>query len=149
MIEAVVVHIIRDGNILLHYKKRGHGAGKWNGLGGKIEKGESPEECAKREAREEMNADIFNLRRLGKIVFYNVNGEDWIVYVFRAEIDGEPSESEESIPKWFSIEKIPYEDMWEDDRYWLPLVINNINFFATFYFEGEIMKKFKIEAWKS
>jgi len=148
MIRAVIVHIVQGDKILLHYKKRGHGAGKWNGVGGKIENGETPEDCAKREAVEEMKADVENLRMLGRIKFYDVKGEDWIVYVFRAEIVGEPKESEESKPKWFSLKEIPYEDMWEDDKYWLPLVINNINFSAEFWFEGESMKKFKIEAWK-
>lgn len=148
MIEAVVVHIVQGDKILLHYKKRGHGAGKWNGLGGKIENGENPENSAIREAKEEMHADITNLKKIGIIKFYDVNNEDWIVYVFRADLLGEPEESEESIPKWFSLRYIPYENMWEDDKYWLPLVINNINFSAEFWFEGESMKKFKIEAWK-
>ena len=148
MIRAVVVHIIENGKILLHYKKRGHGAGRWNGLGGKIEYGETPEECARREASEEMNANVKNLKILGKIKFYDVKGEDWLVYVFRANLDGMPAESEESKPRWFSLNQIPYENMWEDDRYWLPLVINNINFSAKFWFDGETMKKLEIEAWK-
>ncbi|MCD6275467.1 MAG: 8-oxo-dGTP diphosphatase [Thermoplasmata archaeon] len=148
MIEAVIVHIIRDGKILLNYKKRGHGKGKWNGFGGKIEKGETPEECAYRETMEEGEVKLKSLHHMGKIEFYNVNGEDWLVHVFRGEIDGEPRESEESIPRWFSIGEIPYENMWEDDRYWLPLLLNHLRFHAKFYFSGERMKRFKIEAWK-
>ncbi len=148
MIEAVVVHIIQDGKILLHYKKRGHGAGNWNGLGGKIEDGETPEECAHREAREEMHAGVRDLVKLGVIEFYDVSGEDWKVHVFRGVPDGEPEESEESRPKWFSVDSIPYDDMWEDDRYWLPLVVNNLRFKAYFWFRGKRMEKFRIEAWK-
>jgi len=149
MIEAVIVHIVRDGYILLHYKKRGHGAGRWNGVGGKLEPGETPEECAYREAREEMDAEIINLTKIGEITFYNVNSEDWLVHIFIGDIKGEPKESEESWPQWFSLKEIPYDEMWEDDRYWLPLVINRVNFSAVFWFEGETMKKFKIEAWKN
>ncbi len=148
MIKAVIVHIIKDGKILLHFKKRGHGTGKWNGVGGKIEQGESPEQCAIREAREEMGTDIKNLAEIGKIMFYDVKGEDWLVYVFKGDIDGIPMESEESKPKWFSLYDIPYDEMWEDDRYWLPLVINGIRFSAEFWFEGENMRRFRIEAWK-
>ncbi|NPA74700.1 MAG: 8-oxo-dGTP diphosphatase [Euryarchaeota archaeon] len=148
MIHAVIVHIIKDGKILLHYKKRGHGAGKWNGVGGKIEKGETPEECAVREAQEEMGARVINLQRLGEITFYDVQGENWLVYVFRGEIDGEPVESEESRPQWFPLSAVPYDDMWEDDRYWLPLVIHNLRFKAEFYFDGENMQRFKMNAWK-
>ncbi len=148
MINAVIVHIIKDSKILLHYKKRGHGAGKWNGLGGKIEKGETPEECAVRESREEMSAGIKNVKKIGEITFYDVNGEDWLVHIFRAELIGNPKESEESYPKWFPLNEIPYEDMWEDDKYWLPLVINNIHFRAKFWFSGEKMLKFIIEGEK-
>ncbi len=148
MIHAVIVHIIQDGKILLHYKKRGHGVGNWNGFGGKIEEGESPEECAHREALEEMGTDVKNLRKIGEITFYDVQGEDWLVHVFRGEVEGEPRESEESRPRWFPLSEIPYDEMWEDDRYWLPLVIEDINFRAEFVFHGREMRRFKIEAWK-
>ena len=148
MIRAVVVHIVRDGKILLHYKKRGHGMGKWNGLGGKIRENETPEECAVREAKEESGITLKELQKLGKIEFYDVNGEDWLVYVFRSDFCGEPGESDESCPRWFSLNEIPYNQMWEDDRYWLPLVIQNIHFNAQFWFKGEEMQKFVINAWK-
>ena len=148
MIEAVIVHIVKDGRILLHYKKRGHGAGFWNGVGGKIEPGETPEQCAIRESIEEMNANVKNLQKIGELKFYDVTDEDWMVHVFRAEIDGEPQESEESKPEWFSMDEIPYDEMWEDDRYWLPLVINGIRFRAEFWFSGKEMLRFKMEAWK-
>ena len=148
MIDAVIVHIIQDGRILLHYKKRGHGAGYWNGLGGKIEQGETPEECAMREAREEMNAGLKNLAEVGNLLFYDVSGDDWRVWVFRAELDGEPAESEESIPKWFSLSSLPYSEMWEDDKYWLPLVIDNMRFKGEFWFSGTQLRRFKLEARK-
>ncbi len=148
MIEAVIVHIIEGDRILLHYKKRGHGAGKWNGLGGKIENGETPEECAMREAKEEMGTEIKDLKKMGEIVFYDVQEEDWMVHVYSAKIIGEPKESEESRPKWFSLESIPYDEMWEDDRYWLPLVINGLKFRAKFWFSGERIERFYIEAGK-
>ncbi len=148
MIQAVIVHIIENGKILLHYKKRGHGMGYWNGVGGKLEEGETPEDCAIRESLEEMNANIKNLNKLGTLKFYDVSEDDWYVYVFRAEIDGEPKESEESKPKWFPLDSIPYDDMWEDDRYWLPLVIDNLHFKGEFWFSGTLMLRFKLEAWK-
>ncbi len=148
MIQAVIVHIIENGKILLHYKKRGHGMGYWNGVGGKLEEGETPEDCAIRESFEEMNANIKNLKMLGTLKFYDVSAEDWYVYVFRAEIDGEPKESEESKPKWVPLGSIPYDEMWEDDRYWLPLVIDNLHFKGEFWFSGTQMLRFNLEAWK-
>ena len=144
----MIVHVIRDGKILLHYKKRGHGAGKWNGCGGKIERGETPEECAIREAFEEMRAKICHLRKFGELEFYDVSGEDWFVYVFGADLRDEPVESEESRPEWFSLGEIPYGEMWEDDKYWLPIVVNGLHFRGKFWFTGDIMCRFKMEAWK-
>ncbi len=148
MIDAVIVHIIQNGKILLHYKKRGHGMGYWNGVGGKLEEGETPEECAIREAREEMGANIKNIKQVGELFFYDVSDVDWHVWVFRAELDGEPQESDESIPEWFDIVNIPYCNMWEDDKYWLPLVIDKLKFKGEFWFNGKTMSRMKIEAWK-
>ncbi len=149
MIEAVIVHIIRDGKILLNYKKRGHGQGKWNGFGGKLSAGETPEECARRETWEEGRVALKALEKIGVIKFYDVYGEDWLVHVFLGDIEGEPRESEESYPRWFYLQDIPYDEMWEDDRYWLPLVINRVRFEAEFKFSGEKLLEFQIHGWKS
>jgi len=146
MIEAVVCHIVNGDRILLIYKKRGHGAGKYNGVGGKIEEGESPKECVLREAKEELGIELMNVEKVGEIMFYNVNGEDWFVYIFLAtNYRGKEKESDEVSPKWFPISRIPYEKMWEDDSIWLPKVLEGIKFRATFWFSGEEMRGYEIK----
>ena len=142
VIRAVIAHIIRDGKILLIEKKKGHGRGKWNGPGGKIEAGESPEEAMVREVKEEVGIDVLSYRLLGHIEFFSVNEEDWEVFVYRVEdFRGRPIETEEARPQWIDIDNIPYGEMWEDDREWLPLVISGRLFEAKFWFEGEKMVK--------
>ncbi len=142
VIRAVIAHIIRDGKILLIEKKKGHGRGKWNGPGGKIEPGESPEEAMVREVKEEVGIDVLSYRLLGHIEFFSVNEEDWEVFVYRVEdFRGRPIETEEARPQWIDIDNIPYGEMWEDDREWLPLVISGRLFEAKFWFEGEKMVK--------
>lgn len=143
-IKATLLYLIRDGEILLVYKKRGHGEGKWNGIGGKID-GETPEECVIREAAEETSLRVNKFELCGIIYFYNVYGRDWDVFVFRGEdFEGTPLESEEVFPKWFKFSDIPYEEMWEDDKEWLPHVIEGRYFMAEFHFDGDKLVHSKV-----
>ncbi|MGB9824550.1 MAG: 8-oxo-dGTP diphosphatase [Candidatus Hydrothermia bacterium] len=140
-IKATLLYLLRDGEILLVYKKRGHGEGKWNGIGGKLDN-ESVEECVKREVKEETGLEVLNFELCGIIYFYNVYGRDWDVFVFRGrEFIGEPKETEEVIPKWFKVTEIPYEAMWEDDREWLPKLIEGKHFIGIYHFDGDKLVK--------
>lgn len=135
-IKATLLYLIKEDEILLVYKKRGHGEGKWNGIGGKID-GETPEECVIREAAEETSLRVSKFELCGIIYFYNVYGRDWDVFVFRGyEFEGTPVESEEVYPRWFKFSEIPYDEMWEDDREWLPSVIDGRYFIGEFHFNG-------------
>ena len=121
-------------------KKRGFGAGKWNGFGGKVMDGESIEEAARREVREEIDVYVSDLEKAGELnfEFKNKHGEKLKVHVFRVEdFQGEPVESEEMKPEWFFIDQIPFKDMWPDDVYWLPLFFARKKFVGHFYFADE------------
>ena len=117
----------RDNEILLAMKKRGFGEGRWNGVGGKVEPGESIEQAMIRETQEEISVTPTTYEKVGDIRFDEYfKGEPTLmhVHVFTAtEWQGTPKESEEMSPQWFSVQDIPYNDMWSDDEYWLPLVI--------------------------
>src|SRR3990172_12157236 len=71
---ATLVFVIRDGEILLMRKKRGLGAGKINGPGGRLEPGESVEACALREVHEELRVTPVGLRQLGGNAVQVVDG---------------------------------------------------------------------------
>jgi 8-oxo-dGTP diphosphatase / 2-hydroxy-dATP diphosphatase len=115
-----VVFIVQDEKVLLGLKKQGFGVGKWNGFGGKLNPGETLEECAKREVREEAMIEISDLEKFAvsefhfgdQPKFYEVHH-----YVARS-FEGEPQESDEMKPQWFSIYDMPYKDMWPDLAYW-------------------------------
>jgi 8-oxo-dGTP diphosphatase/2-hydroxy-dATP diphosphatase len=121
--------------VLLAMKKRGFGAGRWNGFGGKVAAGESIEEAAAREIREEAGIEIGELDKRGVMEFeFQGNPEILQVHIFKAnEFLGEPIETEEMKPQWFHVDEIPLDEMWPDDRYWIPL------FLADKKFKGRIL----------
>lgn len=125
---------IKDNRILLAMKKRGHGAGKWNGVGGKAEEGETIEQTAIREAQEEIGITPTKLTKVGRITFNfppERNFDHTSTIFICEEWEGEPTESEEMRPQWFTLDSIPYDDMWESDRKWLPKVLAGKKIVAT------------------
>ena len=124
--------------ILLGFKKRGFGSGRWNGFGGKVKEGESIEDAARRELTEEAGIAAANLAQAGIIEFeFKGNPEILEVHVFKAvDFTGEPRESEEMKPQWFSITDIPFAKMWPDDIHWMPLFLSGKKFRGRFLFDG-------------
>ncbi len=137
---ATLLFVVRDGRILLIRKKRGLGAGKINGPGGRMEDGESPLECAVREVEEEVGVTPTGVAEHGELLFQFVDGYSIHVWVFRAAgCRGEAIETEEAVPHWFSLAEIPYDEMWADDRVWLPLMLAGERFHGRFIFDGDTM----------
>ncbi|MDP1706671.1 MAG: 8-oxo-dGTP diphosphatase [bacterium] len=126
--------------LLLGMKKRGFGAGRWNGFGGKLAEGETIEEAARRELKEESGLEAIDLEPVGLIDFeFQGNPEILNVHIFRCEkFSGEPVESEEMKPQWFEEKDIPFSEMWPDDIFWVPLFLAGKKFKGRFLFgEGD------------
>ena len=124
MSQASLCFIIRGERVLLIRKKRGVGAGKINGPGGKVEPGESMLDSAVRETREEIGVTPLELELRGELFFDFVGSRVVHCGVFVArDYEGEPVETDEAIPIWHSTAALPYEEMWEDDRVWFPLLL--------------------------
>ena len=139
-LHATLLFIVRGGEILLIHKKRGLGAGKLNGAGGKVEPGESTLEAAMREFEEELGARPMAPRQVGEVGFEMLSAMSILIHVFRSDaLEGEPVETSEAIPVWTPVDDIPYDRMWEDDRHWLPHVIEDCPFEAYARFEGDDM----------
>ena len=143
---ATLVFVLRGEEVLLIHKKRGLGAGKINGPGGKIEQGETPLQAGVREVEEELETTPFDLEEMGTLRFQFVDGLAIHCVVFiAAGFRGKPEETDEAIPEWFALDKIPYEQMWEDDQYWLPEMLEGNKFSAWFEFDDESMLSKRIE----
>ena len=117
-----LAYLISNEAICLAMKKRGFGAGKWNGFGGKVEEGESIEDSAVREIEEESGVRVKKeeLEKVAILEFFFKDGTHLEVHAFFIrEWEGNPEESEEMRPAWFLHHQMPFENMWADDPYWL------------------------------
>lgn len=135
---AVLCFIVRAGEVLLIEKKRGLGAGKVNGPGGRIEGEETPEQAAVRETREEIGVTPCGLERGGALWFRFTDGYSLHCTVFRASgFEGEPIETDEAKPFWAPVGAIPFGRMWADDAHWFHHLIGGTRFEGWFDFDGE------------
>lgn len=124
--QAALLLLFQENQILLAMKKRGFGVGKWNGVGGKPNPGESIEQTAVRECEEEIQVTPKNIQYVADLDFFFSDKPEWnqqVVVYTTTEWKGEPTETEEMKPEWFDLDKIPYDSMWPDDIHWLPKVI--------------------------
>lgn len=138
---CTLLFLRKDNKILLAMKKRGFGSDRYNGVGGKIENGETIEQALVRECREEINVIPMNYWKVAEHDFIQDEGPDaWRMYVHAYlcdEWEGEPSETDEMAPEWFEIEDIPYDNMWQDDEFWLPQVLAGNKVYGEFTFDQD------------
>ncbi|MCC7571374.1 8-oxo-dGTP diphosphatase [Candidatus Micrarchaeota archaeon] len=135
-----------DGNkILLAMKKRSFGKGWYNGVGGKIKPDESFEQALSRECEEEIDVKPLEMEHVADLAFYDSGKLGFLVKVyFINRWERNPNESEEMKPKWFDKKEIPYDEMWVDDKLWLPEVLKGKKIKGHFWFEGLFTDKKKM-----
>ncbi len=143
---ATLLFVVQDERVLLIRKKRGLGAGKINAPGGRLEPGETALAAAIREVQEELLIDARDVSHAGQHHFQFVDGYSMIVDVFRADAyDGVPTETDEAIPLWFGVDELPYDEMWEDDRLWVPLMLARRPFLGRYVFEDDAMLDYELD----
>lgn len=143
---ANLCFIVKDGRVLLIHKKRGLGAGKVNGPGGKLEPGETARDAAIREVREEIGVTPLHLENRGVLHFQFTDGYALHCTVFVArDLEGELIETDEAKAFWCDVDAVPYAEMWEDDQHWLPQVLDGKSFTAWFVFDKDRMLEKRVE----
>jgi 8-oxo-dGTP diphosphatase len=136
--EATLLFVVKAGRVLLIRKKRGLGAGKINGPGGKRDVQETLQACAHREINEELCITIDRSQYRGRLRFQFIDGYSLDVSVFVAtDYQGQPTETEEAVPLWYALDAIPFDEMWDDDRLWLPSVLSGSTVDGRFVFDGD------------
>jgi 8-oxo-dGTP diphosphatase len=123
---GTLLFIVQDEQILLIHKKTGHGAGKINGPGGKLQSRESVLACAVRETEEEVGLTALDAKCVLEMRFVEQDGQQWLGFACLAtQYVGELVETLEAKPFWCAIDAIPYEHMWPVDEIWLPEIFRN------------------------
>jgi len=128
--------------VLLGFKKTGFGAGKYTGVGGKVEAGETIARAAVRELEEETGVRVTeqDIQYVGRLTFLFPAKPAWSqeVHVFRAAAwEGEAVEISEIKPVWFGVNQLPYEQMWQDAPHWLPGILAGERIRMRFVFEDD------------
>lgn len=147
MRETTLCYIEDDGRYLMLHRsphKKDGSVGKWMGVGGKIEPGETPDECILREVKEETGLDMTDYRKRGIIHFYSDIWEDEIMHLYSCYgYEGEPvSECDEGELKWIDINRIMELNMWEGDRIFLKMMIEGRqDIELELYYEGDRLIK--------
>jgi 8-oxo-dGTP diphosphatase len=131
-----------ERQVLLGHKKTGLGAGKIVGLGGHVERGESPAEAAAREVKEESGIHVAPeaLFEAGYVtwLFPACHRWDMVASVFTsADWSGEAVETAEIRPEWFPVTNLPLDRMWDDAKYWLPRILAGERVRATFTYADD------------
>ncbi len=148
MVLATLCYLRRDGyTLMIHRNKKRDDihAGKWNGLGGKFEPGETPEECVIREVREESGLWIEQPRLHGLLIFPSFGGDDWYVFVFTAvQFDGELTESPEGELRWVPDEELRNLPLWASDHIFLPWLEQERFFCARFVYNGDELLSYEV-----
>lgn len=147
---ATLCYVKKGGKtLMLHRVKKRDDVheGKWNGLGGKFEPGESPEDCVKREILEEAGLRLKNPRLKGVLTFPDfAKEEDWYVFVFTAsEFTGRLRDSDEGNLAWIKDADLPKLNLWEGDRVFLPLLRRRGHFSGKFHYKHGRLSKYSVE----
>ena len=147
---ATLCYVRKGGKtLMLHRVKKRDDVheGKWNGLGGKFEQGESPEDCVKREILEEAGLKIRNPRLKGVLTFPDfAKEEDWYVFVFTASsFTGRLLDSDEGNLAWIKDGDLLKLNLWEGDRVFLPLLKRRGHFSGKFHYKNGRLAKYSVE----
>lgn len=149
MVETTLCYIIHEKKVLMMYRNKKENdfhEGKWNGLGGKIEEGETAYEGIRREVLEESGLIIKNPELLGVCYFPSFDGEEELMYLYKAiDFEGDLIECNEGDLSWIDEKQLLSLNIWESDQVFLPYVLRGERFIGVFHFEGKVLRSYEIK----
>ncbi len=150
IINATLCYIQQDEHtLMLHRVKKENDIhqDKWNGLGGKVESGESPEECLIREIKEESGLTLTSYRLAGLLTFPLFDGfNDWQVFLYQAsEFTGDLIDSPEGKLEWVATDKLLDLNLWEGDKYFIKWMLEKSFFSAKFTYQNKKLIDYSVK----
>ncbi len=147
---TTLCYIIKDGKwLMLHRTKKEEdtNAGKWIGVGGKLEKGESPENCLYREVLEETGLTVKRHRFRGIVTFISDVCDNEMMFLYTVDdYEGETKQCDEGDLKWIAEEDILSLNLWEGDRVFIEFLCKNHPFFSLkLSYKGEILSSVELD----
>lgn len=147
---TTLCYIEKDGAwLMLHRtkKKVDCNAGKWIGVGGKVEEGESPDDCLVREVREETGLELESYRLRGIVTFVSDEWETEQMFLYTAiPSEGEPTACDEGELKYVPIREVFDLNLWEGDRVFLRMLVEDAPFFMMkLVYEGEELVRVAVD----
>lgn len=160
LVKAVVGFPVQDGKVILGFRKKismKWGKNIYSGIGGKVGdkeewKNESNEEALNREFVEECGIEIVNSKFCGVVNFLFPDSPEYNMETYIYLIDkwnGEAVETEVIRPELFPVDNLPLNEMWEDNKHWVPYVLNsakneksNTKVYGNFLYESVGEQKF-------
>lgn len=142
MKNTTLCYLEKDGcYLMLHRvkKQQDENAGKWIGVGGKFEEGESPEECARREVREETGLALEEVRPRGIVTFVSDQwGTEYMHLFTSTRFSGTLHACDEGELAWVPVSQVTKLELWEGDRIFLDLLARDVPFFSLkLVYEGD------------
>lgn len=133
MKETTLCYIEQNNRYLMllrNKKKRDENKGKWIGVGGKFQEGESSDECLLREVREETGLTLTSYRLRGLITFVSDEWGTEIMHLYTAhDFEGELTECDEGELRWIPKDEVMSLNLWEGDREFLSLLSQDASYF--------------------
>lgn len=147
---ATLVYVQKDDKTLMLHRIKKHNdihEGKWNGLWGKVEQGESPEECVRREIQEEVGLDVLSMQFKGLLTAPMFDGiQDWIIYIYLVtDFSWEVQDCKEWVTEWIDNNKILDLNLREGDRHFIPLLFEPWRFSCKATYVNKELKDISIE----
>ena len=148
-VNTTLIYIECGGEyLMLHRTKKENDCNrdKWIGIGGKFEEGESPEECALRETKEETGLALTSYRYRGIVTFVSDRWPTECMHLFTATgFTGQQKECDEGELVWVEKTRLAELTLWEGDKIFLRLLDENIPFFSLkLRYEGETLAEAKL-----
>ncbi len=153
MKNTTLIYLEKDHKYLMMYRNRkpdDPNAGKWIGIGGKIEEGETPEECAVRETREETGITLKSISFRGIVFFLNTEYETEYMYLYTSSDfdDGQLADScNEGELNWIDIDEVGELNLWDGDRIFLNLLSSDAApFLLTLRYDGDELLSHSVQS---